>query len=172
MRARAFDEDEGGFTLVEMMVVLMTIGVLAMMAVPTFLSAKERAMDRSAQSDLQVALTTSKTLFTDDLDYTGLTVADFAAAEPNLGWVPAGTASAASNDFSVSMRVWVTGKEVNVARLSESGVCFYLRTIDEQGFAPEDSVNVYKGRGVGTCSGDVVAGLPTVVTFFSGWQSP
>jgi prepilin-type N-terminal cleavage/methylation domain-containing protein len=73
MRARAFDEDEGGFTLIEMMVVMTTIGVLAMMAVPTFLTAKELAMDRSAQSDLQVALSAAKALFTEDSDYTGLT---------------------------------------------------------------------------------------------------
>jgi prepilin-type N-terminal cleavage/methylation domain-containing protein len=171
MRARAIDEDEGGFTLIELMVVMATIGVLSMMAIPTFLTAKERAMDRSAQSDLQVALSAARAVFTDDQDYTGLTIADFAAAEPNLGWVAAGTASAPANDYSVSMRVWNYG-EINVARMSESGVCFYLRTIDVQGTAPTDTVNVYKGRGVGTCSGNVVAALPTVAAFFSGWQNP
>jgi prepilin-type N-terminal cleavage/methylation domain-containing protein len=131
LRARAFHEDEAGFTIVELMVVMATIGVLSMMAIPTFLTAKEREMDRSAQSDLQVALSAAKAMFTDDQDYTGLTIADFAAAEPNVGWVASGAAPAPVNDYSVSMRVWNYG-EINVARLSESGVCFYLRTIDVQ----------------------------------------
>ena len=128
-------------------------------------------MDRSAQSDLQVALSAAKVMFTDDSDYTGLTILDFAAAEPNLDWVASGTASGPANGFSVSMRVWNYG-EINVARLSESGVFFYQRTIDTQGTAPTDTVNVYKGRGVGTCSGNTVAALPTVAAFFSGWQNP
>jgi hypothetical protein len=51
-------------------------------------------------------------------------------------------------------------------------VCFYLRTIEVQGAAPSDSTNVYKGRGVGTCSGNTVAALPTVTMFFAGWEPP
>jgi type II secretory pathway pseudopilin PulG len=168
MRTTALLRDEDGFTIVEMGVVLATLATLAVMAIPTFLSAKERAMDRSAMSDLQVAMSTAKTLFADDADYTGLTVADMQAAEPNLGWVGAATASGPGNDYAVSMRVWNYG-EINVARLSESGVCFYLRTIDEQGAAPTDTVNVYKGRAVGTCSGNVIAALPSVTLYFGGW---
>lgn len=50
-----------------------------------------------------------------------------------------------------------------------------LRTIDMRGTAPTDTVNVYKGRGLGTCSLNVVAALPTVAAFvsgWSGWQNP
>jgi prepilin-type N-terminal cleavage/methylation domain-containing protein len=171
MRHRGWDRDESGFTLVEVMVVLTVIGVLAMMAVPTFLSAKERAMDRGAQSDLQVAMSAAKAEFSEDANYTGLTIAEMQTSEPSLGWVDQATASSSANDFAVSFRVWDAG-EINVARLSESGTCFYLRTIDVAGTAPEDSVNVYKGRGVGTCSGNVVAALPTVTMFFGGWEPP
>ena len=92
-------------------------------------------------------------------------------AEPSLDWVAAGTASALSNSYAVSFRVWNYG-EINVARISESGVCFYLRTIDAQGAGPTDTVNVYKGRGVGTCSGNTIAALPTVALFWGGWEPP
>ena len=153
------------------MVVLITIGVLAMMAVPTFLSAKERALDRSAQSDLQVALSTAKSIYAEAADFTGVTVTTMQGAEPNLGWVDAATASGVSNDFAVSMRVW-NQSEINVARLSESRVCFFLRTIEDQATAPSGSVNVYKGRGFGTCSGNTIAALPAVTMFFPGWEPP
>jgi len=171
MRARTWADDEDGFTLVELMVVLVTLAVIAMMAIPTFLSAKERAMDRSAQSDLQIAMSATKAEFSEDADYSGLTVLQMQTSEPSLGWVDPATASSSANDFAVSFRVWDPG-EINVARLSESGVCFYLRTIDLAGAAPEDTVNVYKGRGLGTCSGNVVAALPTVAMFFGGWEPP
>jgi len=169
MHARRWNDDESGFTLVELMVVLITIGVLATIAIPTFLTAKERAMDRAAPADLEVALSTTKAVFTDTADLTGIVVADMQTAEPTLGWVDAATASALANEFGVSFSV-VGGGQVNVARLSESGVCFYLRSIESQGLAPADSVNVYKGRGVGTCSGNTVAALPTVALYFDGWE--
>jgi prepilin-type N-terminal cleavage/methylation domain-containing protein len=171
MRCRGIREDEAGFTLIEMMVVLTTIGVIAMMAIPTFLTAKERAMDRAATADLQVALSAAKALYADAADFTGLTPTEMQAVEPSLGWVDSATASSTANGFSISVRVW-NESEINVARQSESGVCFYLRTIEELGTAPTGSVNVYKGRGVGTCSGNVVAALPAVTMFFPGWEPP
>jgi type IV pilus assembly protein PilA len=171
MRRPRRHEEEDGFTIIEMMVVMVVISVLLIIAVPTFMSAKVRAQDRSAQSDLQVALAAAKAVFTDESDFTGVTLADMQTAEPSLDWVDAATASSATNNFAVSFRMWDIG-EVNVARLSESGVCFYLRTIEVQGAAPSDSTNVYKGRGVGTCSGNTVAALPTVTMFFAGWEPP
>ena len=42
-------------------------------------------MDRSAQSDLQVALSASKALFTDDQDCTALTISDSRRPEPRVG---------------------------------------------------------------------------------------
>ena len=171
MRLRALHEEESGFTIIELMTVIVTIGVLLTMAIPTFLTAKERAMDRLAMTDLQVALSTAKTVYTDNVTYTGITLISMRNAEPGIDWVAADQASSLANSYAVSFRVWNYG-EINVARLSESGVCFYLRTIDAQGAAPTDTVNVYKGRGVGTCSGNTVAGLPTVALFWGGWEPP
>ena len=59
-------DDEEGFTLIELMVVVLIIAILIAIASPTFLGARERAQNRAAQSNLRNALTAEKTFFTDD----------------------------------------------------------------------------------------------------------
>ncbi|MEA3018822.1 MAG: type pilus assembly protein PilA, partial [Actinomycetota bacterium] len=61
---RRMRNDEG-FTLIELMVVVLIIAILIAIAIPTFLGAQNRARDRGAQSDLRNGLTAAKTLATD-----------------------------------------------------------------------------------------------------------
>ena len=48
------------------MVVVLIIGILIAIALPTFLGARERAQNRAAQSSLRNALAAAKTAYTDD----------------------------------------------------------------------------------------------------------
>ena len=52
-------DSEEGFTLIELMVVVLIIAILIAIAIPTFLGARQRAQDRAAQSDLRNGLGTS-----------------------------------------------------------------------------------------------------------------
>ena len=58
-------ERDEGFTLIELMVVVLIIAILIAIAIPTFLGAQNRARDRAAQSDIRNALTAAKTMATD-----------------------------------------------------------------------------------------------------------
>jgi len=62
---RRMRENEEGFTLIELMVVVLIIAILIAIAIPTFLGAQDRARDRGAQSDLRNALTAARTIATD-----------------------------------------------------------------------------------------------------------
>ena len=75
--------DEDGFTLIELMVVVLIIAILIAIAIPTFLGARQRAQHRSAQSNLRNALTAEKTFYTDGNVYTAA-VASLTAIEPSL----------------------------------------------------------------------------------------
>ncbi len=112
-------DDEDGFTLIELMVVVLIIAILIAIAIPTFLGARSRANDRAAQSSLRNALTAAKTSFTDTGDYTGATPAGLAAIEPSL------TYGATSNGPTViSVIAAPTGQTWWAEVLSKSGKCF------------------------------------------------
>src|SRR3954451_19230375 len=95
-------DDEDGFTLIELMVVVLIIAILIAIAIPTFLGARQRANNRAAQSSLRNALTAAKTIFTDNNDYTAATAGAVSAVEPSLTFV-ANTASS-TGPKSVSVK--------------------------------------------------------------------
>ena len=84
-RARLQKDEEDGFTLIELMVVVLIIAILLAIAIPTFLGAQDRARDRGAQSDLRNAVTAAKTIATDDAgELDGVTKAELDVAEAAL----------------------------------------------------------------------------------------
>src|SRR5664279_2517416 len=82
--------EDAGFTLIELMVVLLILAILLAIAIPTFLGVTKSANDRAAQSNLNTAMINAKAAYqSNSQTYAGVTTATLSSAEPSLSFVAA-----------------------------------------------------------------------------------
>ena len=119
--------DEEGFTLIELMVVVLIIAILIAIAIPTYLGAKDRANDRAAQSNLRFGFIAARTYFNAESQYTGDATA-MHETDPALTWT---TGTPALSDADRVVSVWASpdGMTVRIGTASRSGDCFFIRDI-------------------------------------------
>jgi type IV pilus assembly protein PilA len=117
--------DDKGFTLIELMVVVLIIAILIAIAIPTFLGLRRRAQDRAAQSNLRNAVTAAKAYFTDNESYVGFNAAAGLATEPSLQWEDANGPSATPKVAVDTAEV--TSTFVKLGALSASGTYFCIQ---------------------------------------------
>lgn len=119
--------DEQGFTLIELMVVVMIIAILIAIAVPTFLNVRQKAQNRQAESNLRNAYTNAKGIYSDSTDWGTVNTTNLAAAEPSLTFQA--TASTTAKQISVT----ASTAGIVLAARSASGTCYVLRENEGSG---------------------------------------
>jgi type IV pilus assembly protein PilA len=126
---KRIDREDEGFTLIELMVVVLIIAILLAIAIPTFLGARERAQDRAAQSDIRNALAAEKVFYTDEEVYTdnSSTPAPLTAIEPSLTYANSFTSS--STDVVAVTVASDSNQVVCISRRSAAGDTFMLADV-------------------------------------------
>ena len=67
--------DEQGFTLIELLVVIIILGILIAIAVPSYLSFKDRANNNAAQANVRAIVPSIESYYSDNGTYVGMTLA-------------------------------------------------------------------------------------------------
>ena len=161
-RKDARDRGEDGFTLIELMVVVLIIAILIAIAIPTFLGARQKAQDRAAQSNLRNALTAAKTAYVDSQDYASdVTATAYASIEPSLTWAY-GAASTTQGTISVAATAADT---LVLAAKSASGECFFIK--DDTGATGTSQAGTTYGKQ--PAGSGCTAGTTGVPTFGPSW---
>ena len=128
-KLRQRSQSESGFTLVELLVVMLILGLLAAIAVPSFFNQRDKARDADAKAGVRTAQTAMETYATDNGGaYTGATVALLEGIENTLNDVnlaPAPVVTA--NTYTVSATS-TTGNVFNISRAADGTVSYTCTT--------------------------------------------
>ena len=152
---------ESGFTLTELAVAMLVVGILASVAVPSFLGSRNNAFDKEAQNSIELAMNAALQLYQNQGDFSdassagcgsdasaALLAADLQKIEPNVDMIGGATASSSARTVSVDARKTFNSNDESLGcqaffatALSSSGTCWVARFTVEGKFFLTGSVS-------------------------------
>lgn len=150
---------DAGFTLVELMVVVMVMAILLAIAVPQMLGARSRAQDTVPRTNLRNALTSARIVYDAAATFSGADATGMTSAEGAFTFVTG--ASTKPSEISVA----ANASQWSAAAMSASGTCWVLTT---------DGSTVSYGSVSSSlaCTGAVAATAATSATWPSSSSAP
>jgi len=122
---------EAGFTLIELMVVLLIIAILLAIAIPTFLGVTSSANDRAAQSNLTNGLTEAASQYQAAAQsYSGVS-ALLSASAPEFTWTVSSTGCTTAQPNCISVGTYdvataADAQGIILAAMSKTGTCWWV----------------------------------------------
>jgi type IV pilus assembly protein PilA len=107
-RLRRGIRSERGFSLIELLVVMLVIAILAAITLPAFLGQRTKAQDGTAKSALATTGLAALTYYTDNDNFSGMTVNALQKVEPSLKDDPANTGLTVDSASGEAYKVHLT----------------------------------------------------------------
>jgi type IV pilus assembly protein PilA len=137
-------DDEAGFTLIEILVVIIIIGILAAIAIPVFLNQRSKGYDAASKSDLASLANFEEIYLNDYLRYG--TIAEIQATEPKM---------AVSKDVTISVVDYVGQNGYCLSAVHTGGKTWYY---DSQAGGLQPAGTTACPKTTGGTPGDSVTG--------------
>lgn len=176
---RKHEDREGGFTLIELMVVVLIIAILMAIAIPTYLSTRNSANNTAAEANLRNTMTAEQSVYsTDGQSYLPVVLSSGATGstlppEGNLSFQAAASGATAQASLNqVEVAVSGTGNELCMSDYSKSGKYFGIVAVAQTNSSYTAGDYYYEGSTAtgGANSDPCQSGVPTSVSG-SGWTT-
>ncbi|HEY3925587.1 MAG TPA: prepilin-type N-terminal cleavage/methylation domain-containing protein [Acidothermaceae bacterium] len=151
---KAMAEKEEGFTLIELLVVMIIIGILAAIAIPVFLSQRQKGYDASVKSDLRTIANELESYNTDAQAYPSGAISTTAVGVTTIGVDTTTVRTSSGNSFTYVLNSTATTSPNNA---------YCLVGVNSKGTRPWEYISDLGGLQPATTEG-VGTTLPTVCT--------